>query len=138
MKIEFDTKEITEEELTVLRLFDHEHQRLITEYKERIAALERKFEELEQKKPEPYRRVDVTARIKQVFAHPDALFTVQELMAKIDHDNYGSVYATLQFLKKQGVLACTASRPLRYFAKSAGNPELRSMLPSGTKVEVMG
>lgn len=58
-------------------------------------------------------------------------------MQKIGHDHYGSVYGALHLLREEGILDSSKSRPIKFFLKASGNPELRAAIPTGTKVSVM-
>lgn len=58
-------------------------------------------------------------------------------MQRIGHDHYGSVYGALHLLREEGILDSSTTRPVKFFLKASGNPELREATPPGTKVSVM-
>ena len=63
--------------------------------------------------------------------------TVTQIAQRIDNTKQENIQTACSVLKKEGILATTTTRPMSYFIKSKGNPELRSMFPKGTKASFM-
>ena len=141
MRIELDTTTLNSADLSMLRVLDNEQRERENATAARISALEAENRALREQLDAltvatPTR--DVKDRVRELFDTPDAMYTVQEAMQKIKHDHYGSVYGTLSALRAEGFLDSTTARPIKFYKKANGNPELRDALPKGTKLNYLG
>ena len=66
----------------------------------------------------------------------EELVSVQEIQDLIEAKPE-SVQGLVSALKSANIICASGTRPKKYFLKSKGNPELRSMFPKGTKASFM-
>lgn len=85
------------------------------------------------KQPE---RGSVSRSIMELF-DKDTTMTAADVSARLKIDDHAAVYQALYALHKKGLLDKGGSRPVYFFLRKFGDPELRAALPPGTRAEVM-
>lgn len=146
MKIEFDSRDLQPSDMKVFRALDGEMQvvvdkltRELNEMRGTVLMLRQRILELEsQSAPVKIKHGKLKDLVREAFDGPDAIYTVAELAQKIGHDKPESVYQTCYVLVNEGLLDQSHSRPIKFFLRASGNPELRDAVPAGTKVSYMG
>lgn len=157
MNIQINTEKVSALDLEILRIIDVERERSLGDTLARlgdalgsIADLDRQVFNLKSElavrdqeianlrsRPAPMeRKGSVSARILALF-DADASLTAVDVMASIGSDNQAATYQALYALHKKGLLNKGGSRPVRFFLRKSGDPELRAALPPGSRVSVM-
>lgn len=84
----------------------------------------------------PIIRLSVAKKIMNYLNTHDTSITIDDL-AHATNTTYAAVFSALRLAKVSRYVTRTSKRPFKYFLKSRGDPELRAMLPVGTKMTMM-
>lgn len=150
MNIQIDTERLSALDLEILRIIDVDREKSLGEalsrlgdalgqieaLKKDLASRDQEILNLKSKPSTEYERGSVSSRILGLF-DADTSLTATDVMARVGSNNHAAVYQALYALHKKGLLDKGGSRPVYFFLRKYGDPELRAALPPGSGVSVM-